>query len=59
MDTRYARQTGGKGQFAHVKLTIEPNEPGKGYEFVNAITGGAIPKEFIPCVDQGLSLIHI
>ena len=54
MDTRYARQTGGKGQFAHVKLTIEPNEPGKGYEFVNAITGGAIPKEFIPCVDQGI-----
>ena len=54
VDTRYARQTGGKGQFAHVKLTIEPNEPGKGYEFVNAITGGAIPKEFIPCVDQGI-----
>ena len=53
-DTRYVRQTGGKGQFAHVKLTIEPNEPGKGYEFVNAITGGAIPKEFIPCVDEGI-----
>ena len=54
VDTRYARQTGGKGQFAHVKLMVEPNEPGKGYEFVNAITGGAIPKEFIPCVDQGI-----
>ena len=54
VDTRYARQTGGKGQFAHVKLTIEPNEPGKGYEFINKITGGAIPKEFIPCVDQGI-----
>ena len=54
VDTRYARQTGGKGQFAHVKLTIEPNEPGKGYEFINQITGGAIPKEFIPCVDQGI-----
>ena len=54
VDTRYARQTGGKGQFAHVKLMIEPNEPGKGYEFVNKVTGGAIPKEFIPCVDQGV-----
>ena len=53
-DTRYVRQTGGKGQFAHVKLMIEPNEPGKGYEFVSAITGGAIPKEFIPCVDEGI-----
>ena len=54
VDTRYARQTGGKGQFAHVKLMVEPNEPGKGYEFINQITGGAIPKEFIPCVDQGI-----
>ena len=54
VDTRYARQTGGKGQFAHVKLMIEPNEPGKGYEFVNKVTGGAIPKEFIPCIDQGI-----
>ena len=54
VDTRYARQSGGKGQFAHVKLTIEPNEPGKGYEFINEVTGGAIPKEFIPCVDQGI-----
>ena len=54
VDTRYARQTGGKGQFAHVKLMIEPNEPGKGYEFINKVTGGAIPEEFIPCVDQGI-----
>ena len=54
VDTRYVRQTGGKGQFAHVKLTVEPNESGKGYEFVDKITGGAIPKEFIPCVDQGI-----
>ena len=54
MDTRYVRQTGGKGQFAHVKLMIEPNEAGKGYEFINKVTGGAIPKEFIPCVDQGI-----
>ena len=53
-DTRYARQTGGKGQFAHCKLVVEPNESGKGYEFINKITGGAIPKEFIPCVDQGI-----
>ena len=54
VDTRYVRQTGGKGQFAHVKLMIEPNETGKGYEFINQVTGGAIPKEFIPCVDQGI-----
>ena len=54
VDTRYVRQSGGKGQFAHVKITVEPNEPGKGYEFVNQITGGAIPKEYIPCVDQGI-----
>ena len=54
VDTRYVRQTGGKGQFAHVELMIEPNESGKGYEFVNKVTGGAIPKEYIPCVDQGI-----
>ena len=54
VDTRYVRQTGGKGQFAHVKLMIEPNESGKGYEFINKVTGGAIPKEFIPCIDQGI-----
>ena len=54
VDTRYARQTGGKGQFAHCKIIVEPNESGKGYEFINKITGGAIPKEYIPCVDQGI-----
>ena len=54
VDTRYARQTGGKGQFAHCKITVEPNESGKGYEFINKITGGALPKEYIPCVDQGI-----
>ena len=54
VDTRYVRQTGGKGQFAHVKLMIEPNESGKGYEFVNKVTGGAIPKEYIPAIDNGI-----
>ena len=54
VDTRYACQTGGKGQFAHCKIIVEPNETGKGYEFINKITGGAIPKEYIPCVDQGI-----
>ena len=54
VDTRFVRQSGGRGQFAHVKLLVEPNEPGKGYEFVNAVTGGAIPKEYIPCIDQGI-----
>ncbi len=54
VDTRYARQSGGKGQFAHVKMTVEPNESGKGYEFINKVTGGAIPKEYIPCIDQGI-----
>ena len=51
---RYVRQTGGKGQYAHVKIFVEPNEPGKGYEFANKIVGGAIPKEYIPAVDQGI-----
>jgi elongation factor G len=54
VDYRYVRQTGGKGQYAHVKITIEPNESGKGYEFVDKTVGGAIPKEFIPAIDQGI-----
>ena len=54
VDTKYARQSGGKGQYGHVKIKVEPNESGKGYEFVNSITGGAIPKEYIPAVDQGI-----
>ena len=53
-DTRYSRQTGGHGQFGHVKIQVEPNESGKGYEFIDKITGGAIPKEFIPAVDEGI-----
>ena len=54
VDNKYARQSGGKGQYGHVKIRVEPNESGKGYEFINAIVGGAIPKEFIPAVDQGI-----
>jgi len=53
-DTKYARQSGGKGQYGHVKITLEPNETGKGYEFINSVTGGAIPKEYIPAVDAGI-----
>ena len=53
-DTKYARQSGGKGQYGHVKIIIEPNESGKGYEFTNSIVGGSIPKEYIPAVDAGI-----
>jgi elongation factor G len=53
-DTKYKRQSGGSGQYGHVKITLEPNESGKGYEFVNAIVGGSIPKEFIPAIDAGI-----
>ena len=53
-DTKYARQSGGKGQYGHVKIKVEPNESGKGYEFINAVVGGTVPKEYIPAVDQGI-----
>ncbi len=53
-DTKYARQSGGKGQYGHVKIRVEPNEAGKGYEFINATVGGSIPKEYIPAVDAGI-----
>ncbi len=53
-DTKYARQSGGKGQYGHVKILVEPNESGKGYEFIDKITGGVIPKEYIPAVNQGI-----
>ena len=54
IDHKYARQSGGRGQYGHVKIKMEPNESGKGYEFINAIVGGAIPKEYIPAVDTGI-----
>ena len=54
VDMKYARQSGGKGQYGHVKIKVEPNEPGKGYEFENTVVGGAIPKEYIPAVDAGI-----
>jgi elongation factor G len=51
---KYIRQTGGRGQYGHAKIRLEPNEPGKGYEFVNEIVGGSVPKEFIKPIDQGI-----
>ena len=54
VEERYVRQSGGKGQYGHVKIILEPNEPGKGYEFINKIVGGVIPKEFIPAIDAGI-----
>ncbi len=54
VDHKYARQSGGKGQYGHVKIIMEPNEPGAGYQFINKVVGGAIPKEYIPAVDAGL-----
>ncbi len=54
VDFKYKKQTGGSGQYAHVKIKVEPNESGKGYEFVNSVTGGSVPKEYIPAVDAGI-----
>jgi elongation factor G len=54
VDKKYARQSGGKGQYGHVKIRVTPNESGKGYEFKNSVVGGAIPKEYIPAVDKGI-----
>jgi elongation factor G len=51
---KYIRQTGGRGQYGHAKIRIEPNEPGKGYEFINDVVGGSVPKEFIKPIDQGI-----
>ena len=53
-ECKYKRQSGGSGQYGHVKIIVEPNEPGKGYEFINAVVGGSVPKEYIPAVDQGI-----
>ena len=53
-ECKYKKQSGGSGQYGHVKIILEPNEPGKGYEFINSVTGGAIPKEYIPAVDHGI-----
>ncbi len=53
-ETKYKRQSGGSGQYGHVKIILEPNETGKGYEFINSVTGGTVPKEYIPAVDQGI-----
>ncbi|MBE6569843.1 MAG: elongation factor G [Ruminococcaceae bacterium] len=54
VDMKYARQSGGKGQYGHVKINIEPNEPGAGFVFENTVVGGAIPKEYIPAVEAGI-----
>lgn len=54
IDMKFKRQSGGSGQYGHVKIRVNPNESGKGYEFTNAVVGGSIPKEFIPAVDQGI-----
>ncbi len=53
-ETKYKRQSGGSGQYGHVKIILEPNETGKGYEFINSVTGGTVPKEYIPAVDAGI-----
>ncbi len=54
IDHKYAKQSGGRGQYGHVKIKVTPAEPGEGYKFINSITGGAIPKEYIPKIDEGI-----
>ncbi|MEI7457289.1 MAG: elongation factor G [Nitrosomonadales bacterium] len=54
VEGKYAKQTGGRGQYGHVWITMEPNEPGKGFEFIDAIKGGTVPREYIPAVEKGL-----
>ncbi len=54
VDYKYKKQSGGSGQYGHVKIRVSPNEPGKGYEFINSVVGGSIPKEYIPAVDAGI-----
>ncbi|MEG1773561.1 MAG: elongation factor G, partial [Oscillospiraceae bacterium] len=54
VDMKYARQSGGRGQYGHVKIKLDPNESGKGYEFINGTVGGSIPKEYIPAIDAGI-----
>ena len=59
IDYTHKKQSGGSGQFARIKLIISPTEPGEGYSFESRIVGGSVPKEYIPGVEKGLSLIHI
>ena len=54
VDFKYKKQSGGSGQYGHVKIRVFPNEPGKGYEFINSVVGGSVPKEYIPAVDAGI-----
>jgi elongation factor G len=54
VEGKFVKQSGGKGQYGHVWLKMEPNEPGKGFEFIDAIKGGTVPREFIPAVEKGL-----
>jgi elongation factor G len=55
IEGKFVRQSGGKGQYGHVVFTVEPQEPGKGFEFVDAIKGGVVPREFIPAVEKGVN----
>ena len=55
VEGKFVKQSGGRGQYGHVWIKMEPNEPGKGFEFVDAIKGGTVPREFIPAVEKGLA----